>query len=175
MACEAAQSKELSACLLQSQTSLCDFESVMSKEYKTLDRIISTGQSNELLGRNLTLKELNEMSSDKIDAYYKIYELNYAKKVSGYLNGTIISLYSYAINKVVAIDDIENLQQDLNNSYILNSELRNITGGLARVGGKIWALVELSLTTFKHIRRPSLTEEVKEQCIEQCKEQCKEL
>ena len=124
----------------------------VSKEYQTLNIVISSGRSKELLGRNVTLKELDEMSSDKIEVYYKIYELNYANKVSSCLNGTIINLYSYAINKVVPIDDIEKLQEDLNNSYILNNELRNITGGLARVGGKIWSLVELSLTTFKHIK-----------------------
>ncbi len=85
--------------------------------------------------------------------------MNYANKVCGYLNGTIISLYSYGINKVVAIDDIEKLQEDLNNSYILNNELRNITGGLSRVGGKLWSLVELGLTTLKHIKHT--TPEVK--------------
>lgn len=124
----------------------------LSKEYQALNIVISTGQSRELLGRNVTSKDLGEMTSDEITAYYKIYELNYANKVSNYLNGTIIRLYSYAVDKVVPIDDIEKLQEDLNSSYILNNELRNITGGLARVGGKIWSLVELSLTTFKHIR-----------------------
>lgn len=127
------------------------FTKTLSKEYQTLNTVISTGQSKELLGKSITTKALDEMTGDEIEAYYKIYELNYANKVSCYLNSTIISLYSYAINKVVPIDDIEKLQEDLNNSYILNNELRNITGGLARVGGKLWSLVELSLTTLKHV------------------------
>jgi hypothetical protein len=134
--------------------SICDEQLAkkLSKEYHTLNIVISTGRAKELLGRNMTVKELEELTSDKLDVYYKIYELNYANKVSSCLNGTLIGLYSYAINKVLPIYDIEKLQEDPNSSYILNNEFRNITGGLARVGGKIWSLVELSLTTFKHVR-----------------------
>jgi hypothetical protein len=39
----------------------------------------------------MTVKELEELTSDKIDVYYKIYELNYANKVSSCLNGTLKS------------------------------------------------------------------------------------
>ncbi len=161
MACEAVLTK----------VGTCEdlFLGPLSKEYQTLNTVILTGQSKELLGKNITTKVLDEMTSDEIEAYYKIYELNYANKVSSYLNGTIISLYSYAVNKVVPIDDIKMLQEDLNNSYILNNELRNITGGLARVGGKLWSLVELSLTTLKHVKRA--TPEVETQGDALCKEQ----
>ena len=56
------------------------------------------------------------MSSEHIEVYHKIYELNYSEKVGSSLNGAIISLYSYAVNKVVPIDDVEQLQDDSNNS-----------------------------------------------------------
>jgi len=128
------------------------FSRTLNKEYQALNFVISTGRSKELLGRNVTIKELDEMSTEQIEVYHKIYELNYSEKVSSSLNGAIISLYSYAINKVVPIDDVEKLQADLIDSYILKHELKNITGGLARVGGKLWALAELGLTTTKHIK-----------------------
>ena len=128
------------------------FSKTLSKEYQALNIIISTGRAKELLGRNVTIKELDEMSSEQIEVYHKIYELNYSEKVSSSLNGAVISLYSYAVNKVVPIDDVEQLQADLNNSYILSHELKNITGGLALVCGKLWALAELGLTTAKHIK-----------------------
>jgi len=135
----------------------------MSKEYNTLNIVVSTGRSKELLGRNVTVKELNDMSSDELEAHYKIYELNYAEKVSSSLNNAILDLYSYAVNKVVPIDDVEKLREDLHKSYILTNELKNITGGLARIGGKLWSLVEITLTTVKHIKTNP-----KELCNEQC-------
>jgi hypothetical protein len=124
----------------------------MCKEYNTLNIVVSTGRSKELLGRNITVKDLDEMPSEEIEAYYKIYELNYSEKVSSSLNNAILDLYSYAVNKIVAIDDVEKLREDLQKSYILTNELKNITGGLARIGGKLWSLVEITLTTVKHIR-----------------------
>ena len=128
------------------------FSRTLSKEYQALNIIISTGRSKELLGRNVPIKELDEMTDEQMAAYYKIYELNYADKVSSSLSGIIISAYSYVINKVIPIDNVEKLQVDLNNSYLLSNELKNATGGLARIGGKVWALVELGLTTVKHIK-----------------------
>lgn len=157
----------------------------MHKEYQTLNVVISTGRSKELLGRVISVKDLEDMTVDELEAYYKIYELNYTEKVSSSLNHALVSLYSYIVNKVVPIDDVDKLIDDLNNSYILNNELKNITGGLARVGGKIWSLVELGLTTAKHVKvqtKELLKEQCtnnestsKELCNEQHKEQCKEL
>ena len=136
----------------------------MCKEYNTLNIVVSTGRSKELLGRNITVKELDEMPIEELEAYYKIYELNYSEKVSSSLNNAILDLYSYAVDKIVPIDDVEKLREDLHKSYILTNELKNITGGLARIGGKLWSLVEITLTTVKHIRP------TKELCEEQCKD-----
>ena len=53
---------------------------VCSKQYQTLNVIISTGQSKENLGRSINAKDL-DAGQDEIEAYYKIYELNYANKI----------------------------------------------------------------------------------------------
>jgi hypothetical protein len=137
----------------------------MNKEYNTLNIVISTGRSKELLGRNVTVRELDEVSGDELEAYYKICELNYAEKVSSSLNNAILDLNSFAVNKFVPIDDVETLRKDLHESYILNNKLKTFTGRFARVGGKIWSLIEITLTTVKHIK-PLF----KEQCEVFCKD-----
>ena len=124
----------------------------LSKEYQTLNIVVSTGRSQELLGRIVTVQELNEMTLEELEAYFKIYELNYADKVSNSLNNAILDLYTFAVNKVVPIDDVDKLRHDLNNSYILNHELKNLTGGISRISGKLWSLVEITLTTVKHLK-----------------------
>jgi len=50
-------------------------------EYQALNIILSTGRARELLDRNITLNELDEMSNEKIAAYHKIYKLNYSEIV----------------------------------------------------------------------------------------------
>jgi len=65
------------------------------------------------------------------------------------------------------------LVEDLRNNYILTSELKSLTGGLAATFGKFVAIAELGTTTLKHIKRPQETELDKTQELnkELCKEQ----
>jgi hypothetical protein len=137
----------------------------LSKQYQTLNIIISSGRSKEFLGKDVSLKELDSMDEDRIEAYYKIYELNYANKIGESIITGIIAAYSKVVNKVLPIDDVEKLQEDLNNDYILTSELKNITGTVAATCGKLMSLFSLSFITLKHIN-------VQGKVL--CKELCKE-
>jgi len=126
---------------------------ILNKSYETLNVIISTGRARELLGKNLTVEKLAEMSDEEVEAYYKIYELNYADKVSNYLIDAVYHVYSYIANKYLPIDDIEKLRENLHSDYILTTELKTITSCLATTCGKFMAIASLDITTSKHIRR----------------------
>jgi len=115
--------------------------------------VISTGRAKELLGKNLTVDKLAEMSDEEVEAYYKIYQLNYADKFNNYLIDVLYRVYSYIANKCLPIDDIERVREDLHSDYILTTELKTITGGLATTCGKFMAIASLGITTLKHIRR----------------------
>ena len=124
----------------------------VSKEYQTLNVIISSGRSREFLGRDISVKDLDVMDRDKVEAYYKIYELNYANKINENIISSIIGAYAKAVNRVLPIDDVRELERDLNNDYILTNELKNITGSVAATCGKFMSVFSLSFITFKHIR-----------------------
>ena|ERR1051325_10178176 len=94
--------------ILQCESQKTNF---LSKQYQTLNIIISSGRSKEFLGRDVSLKELGLMDEDKIEAYYKIYELNYANKISESIITGIIAAYSKVVNKVLPIDDVENYKR----------------------------------------------------------------
>ena len=118
------------------------------------------------------------MTREQIDAYYKIYELSYADKINDNIISGIIALYSRAVNKLLPIDDVEKLSEDLNNDYILTSELKNITVGVAAVCGKLLSVFSLGIITFKHVkvlRKEHDKEHYNEQVKELCNEQVKEL
>jgi len=115
-----------------------------------LNVVISTGRAREILGKNLTVEKLAEMSDEEVEAYY---ELNYADKVNNYLIDAVYRVYSYIANKYLPIDDIEKLREDLHSDYILTTELKTITGGLATTCGKFMAIASLGITTLKRIRR----------------------
>jgi len=138
----------------------------VGKSYQTLNVIISSGRSKEFLGKVMTLKDLDAMDNDSIEAYYKIYELNYANKIGDSIITSLIAAYAKVVNKVLPIDDVDKLQEDLNNDYILTSELKNITGSVAATCGKLMSLFSLSFITLKHIKVRS-----KEQCKELCQDE----
>jgi len=120
--------------------------------------VISTGGARALLGKNLTVEKLAEMSDEEVEANYKINELNYADKVSNYLIDAVHRVYSYIANKYLPIDNAERLREDLHNDYILSTELNTtelkiITGGLGTTYGKFMAIASHGITTLKHIRQ----------------------
>ena len=60
-------------------------------------------------------------------------------------------LYSKAVGKLVSIDNVKALQEELNKDYIITQELSTLTGGLALRFGRFLALANTALTTAKHI------------------------
>jgi hypothetical protein len=127
-----------------------------SKYYQALNTVISSGGSKEFLGRAVGLKELDSMGPEELEAYHKIYELNYANKIGEGIVSSIIGAYSKFANKFLPIDNVEKLEEDLQSDYILNAELKNIVGKIAMAfGGKLMASLSLSVITFQHVRLPS--------------------
>ncbi len=127
--------------------------SVHGKQYQVLHDIICSGTSKQFLGRKLTLDDLNAMDDDRLLVNYKIYELNDADRIRGeFMISGIISVYSKAVNKVLLIDDVDELQDDLNNDYILTRDLKSITGAIQATCGNLMSLISVGLTTCKHIK-----------------------
>ena len=126
----------------------------LGDQYQTLNTIISSGGSKEFLGRDVSLKELDAMDEDKLEAYYKIYELNRASKIGENIVKGAIAVYSIFVNKVLPIDDVEKLKEDLNNDYILTSVLKNIAGSIAELPTceKLMSAFSLGFITFNHIK-----------------------
>ena len=61
-------------------------------------------------------------------------------------------LYSKGIGRVVSIDDVKALQEELNMDYIITQELSTLAEGLALRFGRFLALANAALITAKHIK-----------------------
>jgi hypothetical protein len=142
--------------------------SVRGKQYQVLHDIISSGTSKQFLGRKVTLDELDAMNEDRLLVNYKIYELNDSDRIRGeFMISGIISVYSKAVNKVLPIDNVDELEDDLNNDYILTRDLKNITGVIGAACGNLMSLISVGLTTCKHIKiQCKEVTEVNDQCTD---------
>ena len=102
--------------------------------------------------------------------------MSYAQRINDNLIDAVYRMYAFVLNRYLSIDDTEKLVEDLQNNYILTSELKSLTNGLAATFGKFVAIAELGTTTLKHTKRPQETEldNTQELNKELNKELCKE-
>ena len=61
-------------------------------------------------------------------------------------------LLTKGVGMVVSIDDVNELQKELKNDYIINQELSSLAGGLALRCGRWLALANAALIITKHIK-----------------------
>ena len=114
--------------------------------------LVSTGKSKEAIGVQLTHDQVKRLSDKDVEKYYKRYEAYIGNKTTESLVYSFIMLYSKVVGRVVSIDDVEALQEELNMDYIITQELSTLAGGLALRFGRLLALANTALITAKHIK-----------------------
>ena len=113
--------------------------------------LVSTGKSKEAIGVQLTHDQVKRLSDKDVQKYSKRYETYIGNKTTESLVDSFIMLYSKAVGKLVSIDDVKALQEELNKDYIITQELSTLAGGLALRFGRFLALANTALITAKQI------------------------
>ena len=94
-----------------------------------------------------------------MEKYNKRQEAYIGSKTTESFIDSFLMLVSKGLGLVVKVDDVEKLQQDLKNDYIINHELSSLAGGLALRCGRWLALANAALITTKHIKLESEPEQ----------------
>ena len=110
--------------------------------------LVSTGKSKEAIGVQLTHEQVKRLSDKDVEKYSKRQEAYIGSKTTESLIDSFLLLASKGLGLVVKVDDVEKLQQELKNDYIINQELSSLSGGLALRCGR-W--LALAITT-KHVK-----------------------
>ena len=93
--------------------------------------LVSTGKAKEAIGVQLTHEQVKRLSDKEVEKYNKRQEAYIGSKTTESLIDSFLMLVSKGLGMVVKIDDVEKLQQDLKNDYIINHELSSLAGGIA--------------------------------------------
>ena len=100
--------------------------------------LVSTGKSKEAIGVQLTHEQVKRLSDKEVEKYSKRQEAYIGSKTTESLIDSFLLLASKGLGLVVKVDDVEKLQQELKNDYIINQD---------------WlALANAALITTKHIQ-----------------------
>ena len=114
--------------------------------------LVSTGKAKEAVGVQLTHDQVKRLSDKDVEKYHKRQEAYIGSKTTESLIDSLLMLFSKGLGLVVKVDDIEKLQQDLKNDYIINHELSSLVGGVALSCGRWLALANAALITTKHVQ-----------------------
>ena len=114
--------------------------------------LVSTGKAKEAVGVELTHDQVKRLSDKDVEKYHKRQEAYIGSKTTESLIDSLLMLFSKGLGMVVKVDDIEKLQQDLKNDYIINHELSSLAGGVALSCGRWLALDNAALITTKHVQ-----------------------
>ena len=93
-----------------------------------------------------------------LQKYSKRYEAYIGNKTTESLIDSALMLLPKGVGLMVSIDDVNELQKELKNDYIINQELSSLAGGLALRCGRWLALANAALITTKHIKFEKETE-----------------
>ena len=114
--------------------------------------LVSTGKAKEAIGVQLTHDQVKRLSDKEVEKFSKRQEAYIGSKTTESLIDSFLMLISKGLGLVVKIDDVEKLQQDLKNDYIINHELSSLAGGIALRCGRWLALANAALITTKHVQ-----------------------
>ena len=114
--------------------------------------LVSTGKAKEVVGVQLTHDQVKRLSDKEVENYHKRQEAYIGSKTTESLIDALLMLFSKGMGMVVKVDDIEKLQQDLKNNYIINHQLSTLAGGFALRCGRLLALADAAHITAKHVQ-----------------------
>ena len=120
--------------------------------------LVSTGKSKEAIGVQLTHEQVKHLSDKDVQKYSKRYEAYIRNKTTDSLIDSALMLLTKGVGLVVLIDDVNELQKELKNDYIINQELSSLAGGLALRCSRWLALANAALITTKHVKFEKETE-----------------
>ena len=125
---------------------------VIPAKREKLAVLVSTGKAKEVVGVNLTHDQVKRLSDKEVENYYKRQEAYIGSKTTESLIDSLLMLFSKGLGMLVKVDDIEKLQQDLKDDYIINHELSSLAGSVALGCGRWLALANAALITTKHVQ-----------------------
>ena len=114
--------------------------------------LVSTGKAKEVVGVQLTHDQVKRLLDKDVEKYHKRQEAYIGSKTTESLIDYLLMLFSKGLGMVVKVDDIEKLQQDFKDDYIINHELSSLAGGVALKCGRWLALANAALITTKHVQ-----------------------
>ncbi|KAL9981054.1 hypothetical protein ACROYT_G009711 [Oculina patagonica] len=124
-------------------------------------------KSKEAIGVQLTHEQVKRLTDKEVEKYFKRYEAYVGTKTTENLIDSALTLSTKLASLFVPMKNIEALQKELKNDYIINSELSNLVGSLSFNYGKLLAPASAALITAKYIDYDSASSSKKQSDLDE--------
>ncbi|MEH0008409.1 MAG: hypothetical protein V6Z82_06770 [Flavobacteriales bacterium] len=110
---------------------LTEAEQEMFENYKeTIMKLVLSGRCKEMLGVSLTRDEVENLDMRNAKRYILRYEASLGQKTSDYMVDSVLYCVGEGVNEVFGLDDVEAYKKELRDDYLINNELKDLTGKL---------------------------------------------
>ena len=113
--------------------------------------LVSTGKCKEAIGVALTHEQVKQLEDKDVIRHYKRYEAHVGARTTETLIDSFLAFSTKALGWVVKLKDVEALQNELKNDYIIAKELSSLSGNIALRCGRLLAVANAFLITAKHV------------------------
>ena len=117
---------------------------------RELEILVATGKTKDLIGKQLTFQDLDNLDEKSLLKYYSIYQQNMAARCNDTFSKLLIGGYSKLCKCFLPIEDEDKLYTDLRNDYVLMNEVDRWVGWFSIKAGSFMALGTASLITFNN-------------------------
>ena len=122
-----------------------------------LNILVSSGKCKEMIGKDLTHEQVGKLSEEETKKFHKRYEAALASKTTDAVADSAIKLATKLLGLALPIDDVEQLQKDIREDYVIAQELKITCGWLSSKCGKLMAVASAALHVAQHIDLKELT------------------
>ena len=116
-----------------------------------LNVLVSSGKCKEMIGKDLTHEQVTQLSEADVKKFYKRYEVALASKTTDAVADSAIKLATKLLGLALPIDDVQQLQKDISDDYVIAQELKITCGWLSLKCGKLMAVASAVLHVAQHI------------------------
>lgn len=113
--------------------------------------LVSTGRTKEAIGVNMTHDQVLNLSEKDVKKYAKRYEAYIGSKTTDSLIQSFLCLSVKAAGSVVKLNDVDQLQKELKDNYVINKELAALSGKMSLKLGPLVAVANAALITAKYV------------------------
>ena len=122
-----------------------------------LNILVSSGKCKEMIGKDFTHEQVSKLTEEETKKFHKRYEAALASKTTDAVADSAIKLATKILGMTLPIDDVEQLQKDIRDDYVIAQELKLTCGWLSLKCGKLMAVASAALHVAQHIDLKELT------------------